>query len=152
MKPRGKKRQKSKLSPGLQRCRKSSVYLKWRCLCLLVALYYHCCFFVFVCSYNVLYPVLMLFIVCVLQKQDEGVVLLDRVCDHVGLQERQLFSLQIRETSTAITSITANTHSPVSSLLLCCTSDWADFENMLLPLRLVQSIITTALCHISAFI
>lgn len=45
-------------------------------------------------------------------KQDEGVVLLDQVCDHLGLQERQLFSLQIRETSTAIASITANTHSP----------------------------------------
>uniref|UniRef100_A0A7N6FLZ7 protein-tyrosine-phosphatase n=1 Tax=Anabas testudineus TaxID=64144 RepID=A0A7N6FLZ7_ANATE len=36
------------------------------------------------------------------QKQDEGVVLLDQVFDHLGLQERQLFSLQIRETSTAI--------------------------------------------------
>uniref|UniRef100_A0A673AVU5 protein-tyrosine-phosphatase n=1 Tax=Sphaeramia orbicularis TaxID=375764 RepID=A0A673AVU5_9TELE len=34
------------------------------------------------------------------QKQDEGVVLLDQVCDHLGLQERQLFSLQIRESST----------------------------------------------------
>ncbi|CAJ1062205.1 tyrosine-protein phosphatase non-receptor type 3 [Xyrichtys novacula] len=45
-------------------------------------------------------------------KQDEGVVLLDQVCDHLGLQERQLFSLQIRESSIAITSITANTHSP----------------------------------------
>ncbi|XP_076593793.1 tyrosine-protein phosphatase non-receptor type 3 isoform X9 [Chaetodon auriga] len=45
-------------------------------------------------------------------KQDEGVVLLDQVCDHLGLQERQLFSLQIRESSTAIASITANTHSP----------------------------------------
>ncbi|KAM9851582.1 tyrosine-protein phosphatase non-receptor type 3 [Aulostomus maculatus] len=45
-------------------------------------------------------------------KQDEGVVLLDQVCDHLGLQERQLFSLQIRESSTAIPSITANTHSP----------------------------------------
>ncbi|XP_041843632.1 tyrosine-protein phosphatase non-receptor type 3 isoform X2 [Melanotaenia boesemani] len=45
-------------------------------------------------------------------KQDEGVVLLDLVCDHLGLQERQLFSLQIRESSTAIASITANTHSP----------------------------------------
>ncbi|XP_029308225.1 tyrosine-protein phosphatase non-receptor type 3 [Cottoperca gobio] len=41
-----------------------------------------------------------------LSKQDEGVVLLDLVCDHLGLQERQLFSLQIRESSTA------NTHSP----------------------------------------
>ncbi|CAI5662396.1 unnamed protein product [Oreochromis niloticus] len=45
-------------------------------------------------------------------KQDEGVVLLDLVCDHLRLQERQLFSLQIRESSTAIASITANTHSP----------------------------------------
>ncbi|KAF3839777.1 hypothetical protein F7725_018494 [Dissostichus mawsoni] len=45
-------------------------------------------------------------------KQDEGVVLLDLVCDHLGLQERQLFSLQIRESSTAIASITANTHTP----------------------------------------
>ncbi|KAM9309884.1 tyrosine-protein phosphatase non-receptor type 3 isoform 2-T4 [Pholidichthys leucotaenia] len=45
-------------------------------------------------------------------KQDEGVVLLDLVCDHLGLQERQLFSLQIRESNTAIASITANTHSP----------------------------------------
>ncbi|XP_028281177.1 tyrosine-protein phosphatase non-receptor type 3 isoform X1 [Parambassis ranga] len=45
-------------------------------------------------------------------KQDEGVVLLDLICDHLGLQERQLFSLQIRESSTAIASITANTHSP----------------------------------------
>ncbi|KAI4811994.1 hypothetical protein KUCAC02_014851 [Chaenocephalus aceratus] len=46
------------------------------------------------------------------RKQDEGVVLLDLVCDHLGLQERQLFSLQIRESSTAIASITASTHSP----------------------------------------
>ncbi|KAK1895322.1 Tyrosine-protein phosphatase non-receptor type 3 [Dissostichus eleginoides] len=46
------------------------------------------------------------------RKQDEGVVLLDLVCDHLGLQERQLFSLQIRESSTAIASITANTHTP----------------------------------------
>ncbi|CAN9514236.1 unnamed protein product [Ophioblennius macclurei] len=45
-------------------------------------------------------------------KQDEGVVLLDLVCDHLGLQERQLFSLQIRESSTAIPSIAANTLSP----------------------------------------
>ncbi|XP_067366759.1 tyrosine-protein phosphatase non-receptor type 3 isoform X1 [Channa argus] len=45
-------------------------------------------------------------------KQDEGMVLLDQVCNHLGLQERQLFSLQIRESSTAIASITANTHSP----------------------------------------
>ncbi|XP_008297754.1 tyrosine-protein phosphatase non-receptor type 3 isoform X2 [Stegastes partitus] len=45
-------------------------------------------------------------------KQDEGVVLLDLVCDHLGLQEKQLFSLQIRESSTAIASITASTHSP----------------------------------------
>ncbi|KAF0045386.1 hypothetical protein F2P81_001915 [Scophthalmus maximus] len=49
---------------------------------------------------------------CISPKQDEGVVLLDQVCDHLGLQERQLFSLQIRESSTAIASITANTHSP----------------------------------------
>ncbi|XP_037130150.1 tyrosine-protein phosphatase non-receptor type 3 isoform X1 [Syngnathus acus] len=47
-----------------------------------------------------------------INKHDEGVVLLDRVCDHLGLQERQLFNLQIRESSTAVTSITANTHSP----------------------------------------
>lgn len=46
------------------------------------------------------------------RKQDEGVVLLDLVCDHLGLQERQLFSLEIRESSTAIASITASTHSP----------------------------------------
>ncbi|TNN75691.1 Tyrosine-protein phosphatase non-receptor type 3 [Liparis tanakae] len=46
------------------------------------------------------------------KKQDEGVVLLDQVCDHLGLQERQLFSLQIRESSSAITSVAANTHSP----------------------------------------
>ncbi|XP_032375365.1 tyrosine-protein phosphatase non-receptor type 3 isoform X2 [Etheostoma spectabile] len=45
-------------------------------------------------------------------KQDEGVVLLDQVCDHLGLQERQLFSLQIRESNTAIPSITAKTRSP----------------------------------------
>ncbi|XP_056902411.1 tyrosine-protein phosphatase non-receptor type 3 isoform X2 [Takifugu flavidus] len=45
-------------------------------------------------------------------KQDEGVVLLDQVYNHLGLLERQLFSLQIRESSTAIASITANTHSP----------------------------------------
>ncbi|XP_077432321.1 tyrosine-protein phosphatase non-receptor type 3 [Vanacampus margaritifer] len=45
-------------------------------------------------------------------KQDDGVVLLDQVCDHLGLQERQLFSLQIRESGAAVTSITANTHSP----------------------------------------
>uniref|UniRef100_A0A3P8P3M7 protein-tyrosine-phosphatase n=1 Tax=Astatotilapia calliptera TaxID=8154 RepID=A0A3P8P3M7_ASTCA len=57
----------------------------------------------------------MLFVVVsIFQKQDEGVVLLDLVCDHLRLQERQLFSLQIRESSTAIASITANTHSPVS--------------------------------------
>uniref|UniRef100_A0A3B4XMX9 protein-tyrosine-phosphatase n=1 Tax=Seriola lalandi dorsalis TaxID=1841481 RepID=A0A3B4XMX9_SERLL len=56
----------------------------------------------------------MLFVVSIFQKQDEGVVLLDQVCDHLGLQERQLFSLQIRESSTAIASITANTYSPVS--------------------------------------
>ncbi|CAL9705775.1 unnamed protein product [Knipowitschia caucasica] len=43
-----------------------------------------------------------------LSKQDEGAVLLDQVCDHLCLEERQLFSLQIRETS----SITANTVSP----------------------------------------
>ncbi|XP_047216559.1 tyrosine-protein phosphatase non-receptor type 3 isoform X2 [Girardinichthys multiradiatus] len=45
-------------------------------------------------------------------KQDEGVVLLDLVFNHLGLQEKQLFSLQIRESSTAIASITANTLSP----------------------------------------
>ncbi|XP_068180510.1 tyrosine-protein phosphatase non-receptor type 3 isoform X2 [Antennarius striatus] len=45
-------------------------------------------------------------------KQDEGVVLLDLVCNHLGLQERQLFNLKIRESNTAIASITANTHSP----------------------------------------
>uniref|UniRef100_A0A3P9JL48 protein-tyrosine-phosphatase n=1 Tax=Oryzias latipes TaxID=8090 RepID=A0A3P9JL48_ORYLA len=45
-------------------------------------------------------------------KQDEGEVLLSLVFDHLGLQERQLFSLQIRESSTAIASFTANTHSP----------------------------------------
>uniref|UniRef100_A0A8C4DTZ0 protein-tyrosine-phosphatase n=1 Tax=Dicentrarchus labrax TaxID=13489 RepID=A0A8C4DTZ0_DICLA len=43
---------------------------------------------------------------------------MDQVCDHLGLQERQLFSLQIRESSSAIASI--NTHSPVSSLFICC--------------------------------
>uniref|UniRef100_A0A8C2Z0X0 protein-tyrosine-phosphatase n=1 Tax=Cyclopterus lumpus TaxID=8103 RepID=A0A8C2Z0X0_CYCLU len=42
--------------------------------------------------------------------------MLDQVCDHLGLQERQLFSLQIRESSSAIASVAANTHSPVSSL------------------------------------
>ncbi|XP_028327604.1 tyrosine-protein phosphatase non-receptor type 3 isoform X1 [Gouania willdenowi] len=45
-------------------------------------------------------------------KQDEGMLLLDLVFDHLGLQERQLFSLQIRESSTSIASIAANTHSP----------------------------------------
>ncbi|XP_029927903.1 tyrosine-protein phosphatase non-receptor type 3 isoform X2 [Myripristis murdjan] len=45
-------------------------------------------------------------------KQDEGVVLLDLVCDHLGLLERQLFSLQLRDSSAAIASIAANTHSP----------------------------------------
>lgn len=65
--------------------------------------------------------ILTLFVVSIFQKQDEGVVLLDQVCDHLGLQERQLFSLQIRESSTAIAAITANTHSPVSSLFICCT-------------------------------
>uniref|UniRef100_H3DLY7 protein-tyrosine-phosphatase n=1 Tax=Tetraodon nigroviridis TaxID=99883 RepID=H3DLY7_TETNG len=45
-------------------------------------------------------------------KQDEGVVLLDQVFNHLGLLERQLFSLQIRESGTAVASITANTHSP----------------------------------------
>ncbi|XP_028983719.1 tyrosine-protein phosphatase non-receptor type 3 [Betta splendens] len=45
-------------------------------------------------------------------KQDEGAVLLDQVSNHLGLQERQLFSLQIRETGTAIASFAANTHSP----------------------------------------
>uniref|UniRef100_I3JFM2 protein-tyrosine-phosphatase n=1 Tax=Oreochromis niloticus TaxID=8128 RepID=I3JFM2_ORENI len=38
-------------------------------------------------------------VVSIFQKQDEGVVLLDLVCDHLRLQERQLFSLQIRESS-----------------------------------------------------
>lgn len=61
-----------------------------------------------------------MFVVPLFQKQDEGVVLLDQVCNHLGLQERQLFSLQIRESRTAIPSITANTHSPVSSLFICC--------------------------------
>ncbi|XP_016528915.1 tyrosine-protein phosphatase non-receptor type 3 isoform X3 [Poecilia formosa] len=45
-------------------------------------------------------------------KQDEGLVLLDLVFNHLGLQEKQLFSLQIRESSTAIASIAANTLSP----------------------------------------
>ncbi|XP_043973136.1 tyrosine-protein phosphatase non-receptor type 3 isoform X2 [Gambusia affinis] len=45
-------------------------------------------------------------------KQDEGLVLLDLVFNHLGLQEKRLFSLQIRESSTAIASITANTLSP----------------------------------------
>ncbi|XP_014914525.1 tyrosine-protein phosphatase non-receptor type 3-like isoform X2 [Poecilia latipinna] len=45
-------------------------------------------------------------------KQDEGLVLLDLVSSHLGLQEKQLFSLQIRESSTAIASIAANTLSP----------------------------------------
>ncbi|XP_035989563.1 tyrosine-protein phosphatase non-receptor type 3 [Fundulus heteroclitus] len=45
-------------------------------------------------------------------KQDEGVVLLDLVFSHLGLQEKRLFSLQIRESSTAIASIAANTLSP----------------------------------------
>ncbi|CAL8256857.1 unnamed protein product [Boreogadus saida] len=45
-------------------------------------------------------------------KQDEGGVLLDLVCDHLGLLERHLFSLQLREAGTTIASITANTHSP----------------------------------------
>ncbi|CAL8247196.1 unnamed protein product [Lota lota] len=45
-------------------------------------------------------------------KHDEGAVLLDLVCDHLGLLERQLFSLQLRESGTTIASITANTHSP----------------------------------------
>uniref|UniRef100_A0A8C6V1B3 protein-tyrosine-phosphatase n=1 Tax=Neogobius melanostomus TaxID=47308 RepID=A0A8C6V1B3_9GOBI len=47
-----------------------------------------------------------------LSKQDEGAVLLDQVCDHLDLEERQLFSLQIRENSTAIASIATNTLSP----------------------------------------
>lgn len=59
--------------------------------------------------------------VSIFQKQDEGVVLLDQVCNHLGLQERQLFSLQIRESNTAVAAVTANTHSPVSSLFICCT-------------------------------
>nr|XP_020462907.1 tyrosine-protein phosphatase non-receptor type 3 isoform X2 [Monopterus albus] len=54
-------------------------------------------------------------------KQDEGEVLLDLVCDHLGLQEKQLFSLQIRESSTAIASVTANTH----------TSRWLEPEKPL---------------------
>lgn len=54
--------------------------------------------------------------VSIFQKQDEGVVLLDQVCNHLGLQERQLFSLQIRESNTAIAAVAANTHSPVSSM------------------------------------
>uniref|UniRef100_A0A1A8DRY3 protein-tyrosine-phosphatase n=1 Tax=Nothobranchius kadleci TaxID=1051664 RepID=A0A1A8DRY3_NOTKA len=45
-------------------------------------------------------------------KQDEGMVLLDLVFDHLCLQERQLFSLQIRESGTAIPSSSANTYSP----------------------------------------
>ncbi|XP_055020251.1 tyrosine-protein phosphatase non-receptor type 3 isoform X2 [Boleophthalmus pectinirostris] len=43
-----------------------------------------------------------------LSKQDEGAVLLDQVCDHLSLEEKQLFSLQIRETN----SITATAPSP----------------------------------------
>lgn len=54
--------------------------------------------------------------VSIFQKQDEGVALLDQVCNHLGLQERQLFSLQIRESNTAIAAVAANTHSPVSSM------------------------------------
>ncbi|KAJ3598141.1 hypothetical protein NHX12_001655 [Muraenolepis orangiensis] len=46
------------------------------------------------------------------QKQDEGAVLLGLVCDHLELLERQLFSLQLRESGTTIASITGNTHSP----------------------------------------
>ncbi|XP_061674907.1 tyrosine-protein phosphatase non-receptor type 3 isoform X2 [Syngnathoides biaculeatus] len=46
------------------------------------------------------------------RKQDEGVVLLDQVCDHLGLQDRQLFSLQIRESGTTVTSVAANARSP----------------------------------------
>ncbi|XP_062322056.1 tyrosine-protein phosphatase non-receptor type 3 isoform X2 [Osmerus eperlanus] len=42
-------------------------------------------------------------------KQDPGVVLMDVVFDHLALQERQLFCLQLRDTSAAIA---ANTHSP----------------------------------------
>ncbi|XP_061531260.1 tyrosine-protein phosphatase non-receptor type 3 isoform X2 [Phycodurus eques] len=45
-------------------------------------------------------------------KQDEGAVLLDRVCDHLDLQERQLFSLQIKESGTAVASVAADAHSP----------------------------------------
>uniref|UniRef100_A0A8C7XH73 protein-tyrosine-phosphatase n=1 Tax=Oryzias sinensis TaxID=183150 RepID=A0A8C7XH73_9TELE len=41
----------------------------------------------------------MPFVVSIFQKQDEGEVLLSLVFDHLGLQERQLFSLQIRESS-----------------------------------------------------
>ncbi|KAK0147867.1 Tyrosine-protein phosphatase non-receptor type 3 [Merluccius polli] len=47
-----------------------------------------------------------------LLKQDEGAVLLGLVCDHLGLLERQLFNLQLRELGTTIASITTNTHSP----------------------------------------
>ncbi|XP_056142402.1 tyrosine-protein phosphatase non-receptor type 3 isoform X2 [Lampris incognitus] len=45
-------------------------------------------------------------------KQDEGAILLDLVCDYLGLLERQLFSLQLRESSTSICSITTNTPTP----------------------------------------
>ncbi|KAG7282177.1 hypothetical protein CRUP_034924, partial [Coryphaenoides rupestris] len=45
-------------------------------------------------------------------KHDEGAVLLDLVCDHLGLLERQLFSLQLRESGTTTASVAANTHSP----------------------------------------
>ncbi|XP_013871096.1 tyrosine-protein phosphatase non-receptor type 3 [Austrofundulus limnaeus] len=45
-------------------------------------------------------------------KQDQGMVLLDLVFDHLDLQERQLFSLQIRESGTTIASTSANPHSP----------------------------------------
>uniref|UniRef100_A0A3B3XHU5 protein-tyrosine-phosphatase n=1 Tax=Poecilia mexicana TaxID=48701 RepID=A0A3B3XHU5_9TELE len=40
------------------------------------------------------------FAASIFQKQDEGLVLLDLVFNHLGLQEKQLFSLQIRESST----------------------------------------------------
>uniref|UniRef100_A0A3B3U3N9 protein-tyrosine-phosphatase n=1 Tax=Poecilia latipinna TaxID=48699 RepID=A0A3B3U3N9_9TELE len=40
------------------------------------------------------------FAASIFQKQDEGLVLLDLVSSHLGLQEKQLFSLQIRESST----------------------------------------------------
>ena len=50
-------------------------------------------------------------VMCVSQKQDAGEVLMDVVFDHLAVQQRQLFCLQLRDTSAAIA---ANTHSPVS--------------------------------------